>query len=71
MFMDRNSEYMKTSLLPVWCMDPVQCQPKSKKIVCKTLQLYSEIYMEEERAKITQNILKEKKQNRETCFTKY
>lgn len=71
MFMDRNGEYIKTFLLSIWCMDPVQCQPKSKKIVCKTLQLCSEIYMEEERAKITQNILNKKKQNRETCFTKY
>lgn len=52
MFVDRNSEYMKTSLLSIWCMDPVQCQPKSKKIVCETLLLYSEIYMEEGRAKI-------------------
>lgn len=71
MFVDRNSEYMKTSLLSIWCMDPVQCQPKSKKIVCETLLLYSEIYMEEGRAKIIQNIRKEKKQNRVTCFTKY
>lgn len=45
MLMDRNSEYVKTSLLPIWCMDAMQFQPKSEKTVCKTLQLYSEIYM--------------------------
>lgn len=60
MFMDRNGEYMKTSLLSVWCMDPVQCQPKSKKIVCKTLLLYSEIYIQRKELKLSKIYLKKK-----------
>lgn len=42
-------------------MDVKQFQPKSKRIICKTLQLYSKIMWKRE--KIIQTIFKEKKRN--------